>query len=80
MEPVAPVSMPGAGAVMNSLNVTPRSRFAVYGAGAVGLSALLAAKIRGASTLIAVDIVDSVNSAAVATHWGSPQWRRETHE
>jgi aryl-alcohol dehydrogenase len=48
----------GAGAVMNSLNVRPRSRFAVYGAGAVGLSALLAAKARGASTLIAVDIVD----------------------
>ena len=48
----------GAGAVMNSLNVGPRSSFAVYGAGAVGLSGLLAAKIRGASTLIAVDIVD----------------------
>ena len=48
----------GAGAVMNSLNVRPRSSFAVYGAGAVGLSALLAAKVRGASTLIAVDIVD----------------------
>jgi aryl-alcohol dehydrogenase len=48
----------GAGAVMNSLNVTPQSSFAVYGAGAVGLSALLAAKARGAATLIAVDIVD----------------------
>jgi aryl-alcohol dehydrogenase len=47
----------GAGAVMNSLNVRPQSSFAVYGAGAVGLSALLAAKARGASTLIAVDIV-----------------------
>ena len=48
----------GAGAVMNSLDVRPQSSFAVYGAGAVGLSALLAAKVRGASTLIAVDIVD----------------------
>lgn len=47
----------GAGAVMNSLDVEPRSSFAVYGAGAVGLSSLLAAKARGASTLIAVDIV-----------------------
>ena len=48
----------GAGAVMNSLQVGPRSSFAVYGAGAVGLSGLLAAKARGASTLIAIDIVD----------------------
>jgi aryl-alcohol dehydrogenase len=48
----------GAGAVMNSLNVRPQSSFAVFGAGAVGLSGLLAAQARGASTLIAIDIVD----------------------
>ena len=49
----------GAGAVMNNLKVTPASSFVTFGAGAVGLSALLAAKICGATTIIAVDIVES---------------------
>lgn len=49
----------GAGAVMNNLNVTPASSFVTFGAGAVGLSALLAAKICGATTIIAVDIIES---------------------
>ncbi|ENX41286.1 NAD(P)-dependent alcohol dehydrogenase [Acinetobacter sp. NIPH 2100] len=49
----------GAGAAMNALKVTPASSFVTWGAGAVGLSALLAAKICGASTIIAVDIVES---------------------
>ena len=69
----------GAGAVMNSLNVRPQSSFAVYGAGAVGLSALLAAKARGASTLIAVDIVDERLKMARelgATHVDRRQSRR----
>lgn len=49
----------GAGAVMNTLKVNPASSFVTFGAGAVGLSALLAAKICGATTIIAVDIVES---------------------
>lgn len=49
----------GAGAVMNTLKVTPASSFVVWGAGAVGLSALLAAKVSGATCIIAVDIVES---------------------
>jgi aryl-alcohol dehydrogenase len=49
----------GAGAVINSLKVTPGSRFASFGAGAVGLSAVMAARVAGASTIIAVDIVPS---------------------
>ncbi len=49
----------GAGASINALKVTPASSFATWGAGAVGLSALLAAKVCGASIIIAVDIVDS---------------------
>ncbi|QEY25426.1 NAD(P)-dependent alcohol dehydrogenase [Neisseria zalophi] len=49
----------GAGTVMNALEVTPASSFAVWGAGSVGLSGLLGAKLLGASTIIAVDIVDS---------------------
>ncbi len=49
--------MTGAGAVLNSLKVTPGSTIAVFGAGAVGLSAVLAAQVAGASTIIAVDVV-----------------------
>jgi aryl-alcohol dehydrogenase len=45
----------GAGSVFNTLNVRPGSAFAVYGAGAVGLSALLAAVVAGATTIVAVD-------------------------
>lgn len=49
----------GAGACINALKVTPASSFVTWGAGAVGLSALLAAKLCGASIIIAVDIVES---------------------
>lgn len=47
----------GAGAVMNALKVKNGSTFVVFGAGAVGLSAVMAAKIMGAAQIIAVDIV-----------------------
>lgn len=46
----------GAGAVLNVLQPKAGTSFAVFGAGAVGLSALMAARIAGATTLIAVDI------------------------
>ena len=46
----------GAGAVMNALKVTAGASFAVFGAGSVGLAALMAAKAVGATTLIAVDL------------------------
>jgi aryl-alcohol dehydrogenase len=49
----------GAGATINTLRVTPGSSFATFGAGAVGLSALMAARASGATTIIAVDIVPS---------------------
>ncbi|RQM45616.1 NAD(P)-dependent alcohol dehydrogenase [Paraburkholderia bannensis] len=49
----------GAGAVINSLKVTPGSSFASFGAGAVGLSAVMAARVAGATTIIAIDIVPS---------------------
>lgn len=45
----------GAGAVMNTLNVEPGSSLVVTGAGALGLSAVMAAKAIGAGTIIAVD-------------------------
>ena len=49
----------GAGAVMNALRVRPGTSFAVFGAGAVGLSAVMAARICGATAIIAADVVPS---------------------
>ena len=49
----------GAGAVMNSLKVPAGASIAIFGGGAVGLSAVLAAKAVGAATIIVVDIVPS---------------------
>lgn len=46
----------GSGAVLNALKVRPGSSFVAFGAGAVGLSAVMAAKIAGATQIIAVDI------------------------
>jgi len=46
----------GAGTVMNSLAVRAGSSLAVFGAGAVGLAAVMAARIVRARTIIAVDI------------------------
>ncbi|KAF2494653.1 zinc-binding alcohol dehydrogenase [Lophium mytilinum] len=49
----------GAGCVINTLDVKKGSSIAIFGAGAVGLSALIAAKNIGASPIIAVDLVES---------------------
>jgi aryl-alcohol dehydrogenase len=48
----------GAGAVLNALKVSAGKSFAVFGSGSVGLSALMAAKVVGATTIIAVDMND----------------------
>jgi aryl-alcohol dehydrogenase len=45
----------GAGAIINALKMGPGSTLAVFGTGAVGLSAILAARVVGAITIIAVD-------------------------
>ncbi len=45
----------GAGAVLNALRPHVGSSVVVYGAGAVGLSAVMAARLTGATTIIAVD-------------------------
>ncbi len=45
----------GAGTVFNILDVQPGSSFVVAGAGALGLAAVMAAKVRGASTIVAID-------------------------
>jgi len=49
----------GAGAVLNVLRPKPGSSFCLFGAGAVGLSGLMAAKLLGCDPIIAVDKVAS---------------------
>lgn len=46
----------GAGAVLNALRVRPGSSFVAFGAGAVGLAAIMAARVAGATTIIAADV------------------------
>jgi len=56
--PLACSGQTGAGAVLNVMKPKPGDSFAVFGIGAVGLSALMAAKIAGCGPIIAVDIHD----------------------
>ncbi|MGW5519218.1 NAD(P)-dependent alcohol dehydrogenase [Nocardia africana] len=49
----------GAGTVMNRLRPTAGSSIAVFGVGAVGLSAVMAARVVGCESVIAVDLVDA---------------------
>lgn len=49
----------GAGTVLNALKVRPDSSVAVIGVGAVGLSAVMAARIAGAATIVALDLNDA---------------------
>lgn len=46
----------GAGAAVNSLGIKKGDVFTVFGAGTVGLSAVMGAKVAGAKTIIAVDL------------------------
>lgn len=48
----------GAGAVMNALKPEAGSSIAILGAGSVGLAAVMAAKVVGCATIIAVDLND----------------------
>lgn len=61
----------GAGAVLNVLQPPPGSSIVIFGAGSVGLSALLAARVAGCETIVAVDLRESRLQAAIelgATH------------
>ena len=49
----------GAGAVLNRMKPMPGDSLVVFGCGAVGISAVMAGKLAGCSTIIAVDIVPS---------------------
>jgi Zn-dependent alcohol dehydrogenase len=51
--------MTGIGAVINRAKVEPGSTVAVFGAGGVGLSAIMGARLAGADTIIAVEPVES---------------------
>jgi Zn-dependent alcohol dehydrogenase len=46
----------GAGAILNTLDVQPGKAVAIFGVGSVGMSAIMAAKMRGASVIIAIDL------------------------
>lgn len=61
----------GAGAVLNELQPRPGTSIVVFGAGGVGLSAVMAAKICNCAVIIAVDVVESRLEKALelgATH------------
>lgn len=61
----------GAGAILNTFRVSVQESLAVFGVGAVGLSAVMAGHLVGASPLIAVDIVPERLDLAIelgATH------------
>ena len=61
----------GAGVVINTAGVSRGNSIAIFGMGGIGLSALLAAQIKGASTIIAIDISeDRLKQASLlgATH------------
>lgn len=49
----------GVGTIFNTLNVQPEDSVAVFGVGAVGMASVMAAKLRGANPIIAVDIDQS---------------------
>ena len=59
MGPLACGVITGTGAVINSLAVRPGQSLAIFGSGAVGLSSVMAARIVGATRIIAVDVVPS---------------------
>jgi aryl-alcohol dehydrogenase len=59
----------GAGTVLNSLNIGAGSSIVIAGVGPVGLSAVMAAKVAGATTIIAVDLLDE--RLAFATKFGA---------
>ncbi len=66
----------GAGAVINSLKVGVGKSIAIFGAGSVGLSGVMAAKLVGAGKIIAIDLRDDRLKLATelgATHTINPE-------
>jgi aryl-alcohol dehydrogenase len=56
--PLACSGQTGAGAVLNAMQPKAGDSLAIFGVGAVGLSALMAAKIVGCNPIIAIDVHD----------------------
>lgn len=67
----------GAGAVLNSCQVRAGSSVAVIGTGAVGLAAVMAARIAGAATIVAIDI--NAPRIALALELGATHGHVATH-
>lgn len=68
LETLAPLGcgiQTGAGTVFNSLSVTASDSVAIFGAGAVGLSALMAAKLVGAVPIVVVEPLESRRALAL---------------
>ncbi len=68
LEKLAPLGcgiQTGAGTVLNSLDVKDSDSVAIFGGGAVGLSALLAAKLVGASPIIVIEPVEDRRNLAI---------------
>jgi S-(hydroxymethyl)glutathione dehydrogenase / alcohol dehydrogenase len=66
----------GVGAAVNAAKVTPGSSVVVFGCGGVGIAALQGARLAGASTILAVDVVDTKRQLALqfgATHSCAPE-------
>jgi len=55
----------GAGAVLRSLNLAPDAKLVVFGVGAVGLAAVMGAKLRGLATVIAVEVHEARRELAL---------------
>lgn len=72
LDTIAPIGcglMTGAGAVLNAMQVRAGLPIAVFGAGTVGMAAIMAARIAGANPIIAVDVND--NRLALAKELGA---------
>ncbi|MBV9227825.1 MAG: NAD(P)-dependent alcohol dehydrogenase [Chloroflexi bacterium] len=59
----------GAGSVLNALRPEAGTSIAVFGVGPVGLSAIMAAKVAGCTTIIAVDV--KLNRLSLASELGA---------
>jgi S-(hydroxymethyl)glutathione dehydrogenase / alcohol dehydrogenase len=59
----------GVGAAVNCAKVTPGSSVVVFGCGGVGIAAIQGARLAGASTIVAVDVVE--HKRALALQFGA---------
>jgi aryl-alcohol dehydrogenase len=73
----------GAGAVINTLDPQAASSIVVFGTGSVGLSAVMAADLKGCTDIVAVDLMESRREIALdlgATHAIDPERVDDTIE